>query len=274
MTSFKNFAKGGIDDGLLTGTRSVRHKQNREKKVSSRIEKVWATDFERCVNQEDYKKYILKYSKYESNKYVLQAQEKIKELEALDKKGITREKARQRVSQPAMMSSTGGNGKPTKYKIIQMCVKYVIWVFVIGGIGIYSYNQYLRSENEITTDFVNDQPTQLQNSQDIYNIPTYSEETIEAEPVEEVDSESESEITEYDCYICGSTGSCQLCFGVCSCSVCGGTGQMFSVFYGDEIGEGRMTECGNCGGSGRCPSCDGTGACFACHGNGKVDIEF
>lgn len=40
---------------------------------SSRIEKVWAADFEKCKSREDFEKYISKYGKYESNKYISQA---------------------------------------------------------------------------------------------------------------------------------------------------------------------------------------------------------
>lgn len=78
MPNFKKFATGSTSDEPI----SIRYRQIQDNGVGSRVEKVWATDFERCVNREDYEKYISKYGRYKSNKYVSQAKAKIKSLDA------------------------------------------------------------------------------------------------------------------------------------------------------------------------------------------------
>ncbi len=52
---------------------------------------------------------------------------------------------------------------------------------------------------------------------------------------------------------------CPICYGQGRCMGCGGSGQVYSVFYGDEVGPSRLTECGACGGTGACGFCGGSG---------------
>lgn len=272
MPSFKNFANEGADDGFTQESTSIRYKQTRDLKVGSRVEKVWAADFEKCESREDYEKYISKYGKYDNNKYVEQARVRIESLDAAENARIEREKAAQRAHQRPVAPGTGGSGIPPQKKLIQTLMKVAVWIVIIGGVGLYSYNQYKQEEKEKTTEVVIQQPTHNQQQQEEYTSHTHSEQTHKQEN-QVVEPEPEPQEVLWDCNICGTTGRCQLCFGTGRCGVCGGGGQVFSVFYGDEVGAGRMTDCGNCGGSGRCPACEGSGACFACHGHGKCKLE-
>lgn len=129
--------------------------------------------------------------------------------------------------------------------------KAIVFIVII----LYLYNKYYKKDD--TTDVViGTQPTQYQTPQE-----------------EVTETESEPQEVWCDCMTCATTGQCQLCFRSGRCGVCGGGGQVYSVFYGDEVGSGRMTECGNCEGSGWCPACEGSGNCFACHGLGKYKLE-
>ncbi len=266
MPSFKNFANGGIDEGLSKESTSIRHKQVRDNSVGSRIEKVWATDFERCESRKDYEKYISKYGKYESNKYISQARAKIKSLEAKEKARIESEKeARRVVSTP----KTGSLGTASRPNILQTCMNALFWVIIIGGVALYSYSRYKQNLNDSTTDVViNPQAVQEQHA-----THTHSEQTYEPENTV-VEQEPEPHKAWFECRLCGTTGRCPLCFGDGRCGGCGGVGQIYSVFYGDEVGPGRMTDCGSCNGSGRCSLCEGSGFCSACEGRGWCESEY
>lgn len=271
MPDFKNFANGGMEDGSSSAFSSIRHRQIRETKAGSRIERVWAIDFERCESREDFEKYISKYSKYELNKFVSQAKAKIESLDAEEHARIDGEKARIRNQQYPVSSGTVGNINPPKNRVLQAFMKVAVWVIIIGGVGLYSYHQYKSDNNNDSTDTMVIQSEQ-QDYPDNQNQHIHSEYTQGPEEVV-VESDSEPQEVWWDCNFCSTTGRCQLCFGSGRCAVCGGGGQTFSVFDGNDIVPGRMTDCGNCGGSGRCPSCDGSGACFACHGRGKCKLE-
>lgn len=273
MPNFKNFANGGMNDGSSSEFTPIRHRQERDTKVGSRAERVWATDFERCESREDFEKYISKYERYESNQYVSKAKAKIESLDAAEKARIEKEKANQRVLQRPIAPGSGGSGTPPKYRMIQTCVKALVWIVIIGGVGFYSYNQYKKT-NDTTTVVVPD-TSQTQNSQDVAEQDASHIHSSQSDETEQIITETEPETQEiwWDCNICGTTGRCQLCFGSGRCAVCQGTGQVFSVFDGGEVVPGRMTDCGNCDGTGRCPSCDGSGACFACHGSGRCKLE-
>lgn len=269
MPNFKKFANGGIDDGNSSEFSSVRYRQERNTMVGSRIEKVWATDYARCETREDFEKYISKYSRYESNKYVLEAKSRIEALDAAEKSRFEKEKNVRRVNPDPIASGTGGSGIPPRYKIMKACMKAFAWIIIFVGAGLYSYNQYEREKN-VTKENVVVTPDQIKDQEphEEYTMQTHLQESHAVEP------ESEPQEIWLDCTICGATGRCQLCFGTGRCGVCGGGGQVFSVFYGDEVGAGRMTDCGNCGGSGRCPLCEGSGACIACHGLGKCKLDY
>jgi len=141
MPSFKNFVTGESDERNSSESSSIRHKIVRDNSVGSRTEKVWSSDFNKCETREDYEKYILKYGKYESNKYVSQAQAKIKFLD-FEEKAIQREKAARKICETPTPPGTGGSGIPPKYRIVQTCVKTLTWILTIGGVGFYSYCQY------------------------------------------------------------------------------------------------------------------------------------
>lgn len=263
MANFKNFVNGGPDVDHSTESTSIRYRQTRDNRVGSRIEKVWATDFERCKNREDFEKYISKYGKYDANKYVEQARARIESFDAAENARIEREKAAQRVQQRPIAPVTGGSGITPKNNFIQNLMKVAIWIVIIGGVGLYSYNQYQKEDN--TTDVVvTPTPVQHHESQEEYPSQTHSELTNQQE-ISVIEPEPEPQEVWWDCNICGATGRCQLCFGSGRCAVCGGTGSQYLF--------GEWTNCGNCGGSGRCPSCDGSGACFACHGSGRCKLE-
>lgn len=265
MPDFKNFANGGIEDGSTSEFSSVRHRQVRDTKVGSRIERVWSTDFEKCESREDYEKYISKYGRYDANKYVEQARSRIESLDVAENARIEREKASQRVQQRRFAPGTGGSGIPPKYNFIHSLIKVAIWIVIIGGVGLYSYNQYQKEDKDPSTDVVvTPMPAQHQESKEEYSSHTHSEQTNQQES-SVVEPEPEPQEVWWDCNICGSTGRCQLCFGSGRCAVCGGTGSQYLF--------GEWTDCGNCGGSGRCPSCEGNGACFACHGSGRCKLE-
>lgn len=273
MPNFKNFANGGMTDGNSSEFTPIRHRQVRDTKVGSRVERVWATDFGRCESREDFEKYISKYERYEFNEYVSKAQAKIEALDAAEKARVEREKANQRVQQRPIAPGSGGSETSPKYRMIQTCVKALVWIVIIGGVGFYSYIQYKKA-NDTTTVVVPD-ASQTQNSQAVEEQHTSHSHSEQSEEPGDVVPETEPEPQEiwWDCNICGTTGRCQLCFGSGRCAVCGGGGQVFSCFDGGEVVPGRMTDCGNCGGTGRCPSCEGSGLCFACHGSGKCKLE-
>lgn len=277
MPNFKNFANGGVDDGFTHESTSIRFRQTRDNRVGSRIENVWATDFDRCESREDYEAYISKYDKYESNKYISQARAKIESIDAEETARIEREKANRRaLNSPTVPTyNSGNNGYTPKSIVLDTCIKALVWVVIIVGVGGISYYQYLKKQKEETTNVIVVQPTYPQNNQDVHEqhaTHTHSESTYKPENTV-AESEPESQEVWWDCTICGATGQCQLCFGTRRCNVCGGGRQVFSVFYGDEVGDGRMTACGNCGGSGWCPACEGSGLCFACKGSGKCKLD-
>lgn len=273
MPSFKDFANEGVDNGFPMESTSIRYRQKRDNKVGSRIEKVWATDYERCKSREDFEKYISKYGKYDANKYVEQARARIESFETIENARAEREKNAQKIQQRPVAPVTGGSDIHPQKRFIQPFIKVAVWVVIIVGVGFYSYNQYKQEEKEKKTDVVIiPQPNQHQQQPEEYTTHSHSEQLHEQES-QVVEPEPEPQEFWWDCNICGTTGRCQLCFGSGRCGVCGGGGLMFSVFYGDEVGPGRLTDCVNCGGSGRCPSCEGSGVCFACHGIGKCKLE-
>ncbi len=264
MPNFKNFANGGIENGNSSEFSSVRHKQVRDTKVGSRIERVWSADFEKCESREDYEKYISKYGKYDANKYVEQAQARIESLDAAENARIEREKEARKAQHQTVVPGSGGGKSPQK-KFIQTLMKVAVWIVVIGGVGFYSYKQYKDEDKETTTDVViNPQPSQNQGTQEGYITHTHSEQTHEQES-HAIEPEPVPQEVWWDCNICGTTGRCQLCFGIGRCGVCGGGGSLYR--------SSGWIDCENCGGSGRCPSCEGSGACFACHGLGKCKLE-
>lgn len=269
MPSFKDFANEGVGNGFSMESTSIRYRQKRDNKIGSRIEKVLATDYERCESREDFEKYISKYGKYDANKYVEQARARVESFETIENARVEREKNAHKIQQRPVAPGTGGSGIHPQKRFIQSFIKIAVWAVIIVGFGFYSYNQYKQEEKEKTTD---QQPNQHQQQQEEYTTHSHSEQPHEQEG-QVVEPEPEPQEVWWYCNICGTTGRCQLCFGSGLCGVCGGGGQVYSVFYGDEVGAGRMTDCGNCGGSGRCPSCEGSGACSACQGIGKCKLE-
>jgi len=269
MPSFKNFANGGIDEGLSKEPTSIRHKQVRDNSVGSRIEKVWATDFEKCESREDFEKYISKYGKYEFNKYISQAQAKIAFFDAEEKARIEKERATRRIRNNTVVSTPyyRGGGSTPKPHVLQTYMKALVWIIIIGGVGFYSYYQYKQNLNENTTDVVVIQPSNPQSSQDVqeqHDTHTHSEQTHKPENTV-AEPEPEPQEICWDCNICGTTGRCQLCFGFGRCGVCGGGGMLYR--------SGELVDCSNCGGSGWCPACEGSGFCFACKGSGRCKLE-
>lgn len=156
-------------------------------------------------------------------------------------------------------------------------MKALVWIIIIGGVGFYSYYQYKQNLNDNTTpDVVVIQPSNPQSSQDVqeqHDTHTHSEQTHEPENTV-VESEPEPVKQYMSCMVCGQTGRCGVCHGLGRCDGCGGSGQIYSVFYGDEVGAGRMTDCSACGGSGACGACNGSGACPACNGRGQIELEY
>lgn len=265
MPNFRNFANGGIEDGSSSKFSSVRHKQVRETKVGSRIERVWATDFERCESREDFEKYVSKYGKYDTNKYVEQARVRIESLDAAENARIEREKAAQRALHRPVAPGTGGSGIPSQKKFIQSIMKAAVWIVIIGGVGLFSYDQYKHEKKETPSNVVIiPQPSQNQGTQEGSTTHTHSEQTNEQES-QAIEPEPVHQEVWWDCNICGTIGRCQPCFGTGRCGVCGGGGSLYR--------SSGWIDCENCGGSGRCPSCEGSGACFACHGLGKCKLE-
>lgn len=267
MPNFKNFANGGAEDGNTSEFSSIRHKQIRDTRVGSRIERVWAIDFDRCESREDFEKYISKYGKYDANKYVEQARAKIESFDAAKNERIEREKAAQRVQQRSVAPGIDGRGIPPQKKIVQSLIKVAVWIIIIGGVGLYSYNQYQKEENakeETSQVVVDPQPSQNQTTHRENTTHTHQEQTHQQEsPV--VEPEPEPQEVWWDCNICGTTGRCRLCLGSGCCGVCGGRGSLYR--------SSGWIDCEHCGSTGRCPSCDGSGACFACHGTGRCKLE-
>lgn len=264
MASFKNFANGGIEDGNSQEYSSVRHKQVREPKGSNRVEKVWAADFEQCKSREDFEMYISKYSRYGTNKYVAQAKSRIVDLDAAERAKTERKRATQRKQSPSRSQDIGSGAIPPNNNILKTLMKVAVWIVIIGGVGLYSYNEYKKNEQIESTEkvVVKPRPAQDQDSRDNATTHTHSEQIHEQEH-----SVVEPEPQEFwwDCTCCGATGRCQLCFGSGRCGVCGGGGSLYR--------SSGWISCDNCGGTGGCPACQGSGVCFACHGLGKCKLE-
>ena len=74
--------------------------------------------------------------------------------------------------------------------------------------------------------------------------------SVNPEPEPESESEPEPTTAYMTCGCCGGSGVCQGCYG---------TGQIYSVFDGDDVVDGRMIDCSACGGSGACGNCNGSG---------------
>ena len=231
MPNYKNFANGGMEDMKSSEFSSIRHRQVRDTKVGSRIERVWATDFQRCVSREDFEKYISKYSKYDLNKYVRLAKAKIESLDAAENARVEREKAAQRVQQRSIAPRPGGNDIPSKNKIIQNLMQVAVWIVILGGVGLYSYNKYQQEKQEKngypTNVVMVPQTTLPQDSEEERTSRTQVNETYE--PDNSV-TETEPQEVWWDCPVCGTTGSCQLCFGSSRCGVCGGTGSLYRSY--------------------------------------------
>lgn len=266
MPSFKDFVNGDNDRFSQEST-SVRYKQTRDSRVGFRIEKVWATDYEKCESREDYEKYISKYGKYDSNKYISQARAKIESIDAEESARIERENAARRVQNtPAVPSyNSGNNGNNHKSNVFNACMKAFVWAVIVVAVGGISYYQYLQKQKEETTSVIVVQPAEPQNTQGDDNqhaTHTHSEQISEQE---NTIVETEPQEIWWDCTICGTSGRCQLCFGTGRCGVCGGGGSLYR--------SSGWIDCGNCGGSGWCPSCEGSGFCFACKGRGKCKLE-
>lgn len=277
MASFKDFAGGG-DEGFSQEPTSIRYRQSRDNKVGSRIEKVWATDFERCTRREDYEKYVSKYGKYDSNKYVEQARAKIESFDRTERARaerarIEREKAARKDQQ--ILLPSGRDGRKQK-EILNTLLKIAVCLAIIGGVGFLSYAIYEHEAKKKPSKIIS-LPKVPQQSQEEdpegYVLILYEPTTGQASNTGHQQTQAKEQDVWYDCSICGSTGVCQLCFGSGRCGGCGGGGQIFSVFYGDEVGSGRMTDCSSCGGSGSCPQCGGSTLCFACHGAGKCKLQ-
>lgn len=268
MTYFKNFANGEKNDELAKAASFIPPPHKRNNSVGSRVEKVWATDFEKCKTREEYENYISKYGRYESNPYIAQARSKITTLRA-------NEEAVAKLSQaggelgPATdhTLNSPSNISCTKSELLHTILKASVWLLIIGATVYFSYYRYQQNQTKQTSDVlitptaINDLQDSPQNSQSQQSNPDYAEEL--EQPVTE--SHEEPQEIWWDCTICGATGRCQHCFGSGCCGICGGGGSLY-----------RSTgwiDCGNCGGSGRCPSCEGSGFCFACQGRGKCKLE-
>ena len=272
MSNFKDFADSGLGDNNSPELMTTRHAQTREASAGSPIERVWATDFERCRNREDFERYISKYERYGSNMYVSQAKAKIELLDAAENareesERISRQsnqQVRHTLQSPPPYNLDGKTDIP-KTKGLHIYVRALIWIIVIGGVGCYSYNMYKnenrKSEPAVLVDPSSAHPkvTQEGNHESIQSEPRYEPAT----PIVEREPEPEEEW--WDCTICGTSGTCNFCFGNGICNICGGAGTQYLF--------GEWTNCGNCGGSGRCPACEGSGACFACHGRGKCKVS-
>ncbi len=277
MPSFKDFASDG-NDGFSRESTSIRYKQTRDTRVGSRVEKVWATDFEKCESREDYEKYISKYGRYDSNKYISQARAKIESIDAEESARIERENAARRVQNtPAVPPyNSGNNGNNHKTNVVNACMKAFVWVIIVVAVGGISYYQYQQKQKEETTKVIVVQPSNSQNAQDDQNPQTTHSHSEQINEPEKTTIEPDPEpVKQYmSCMVCGQTGRCSVCAGLGRCGGCGGSGQIYSVFYGDEVGAGRFTDCSACGGSGVCDACGGSGACPACNGRGQVELEY
>lgn len=278
MPNFKNFATGGDDEGFSPEPRSIRYKQTRDTRVGTRMEKVWATDFERCESREDYEKYITKYGKYEANNYIHQAKAKLESINAEESGRIEREKSA-RLDQNSQTFSTYDSvntGSTIKSNVLKICFRVFFWIAIITGVGGITYYQYVQTHKKATSPVLVFPTTNPQNTQDFTDQPVSPTQSGNAATPETpvVQTAHEAATTYLPCTLCGQTGQCGVCHGVSRCGGCGGSGQIFSVFYGDEVGPGRLTECGACGGSGACGACSGSGVCEHCNGHGQVELTY
>lgn len=139
MPNFKNFANSDIEDGNSSELSSIRHKQKRDTRIGSRIERVWATDFERCESREDFEKYISKYGKYESNKYVIQAQNNI-ESHNTEVKNITEQKTViHKAKQTSVhLAKSRLQDNPDKKRYLSIILRIIGGILLIGAVGLLS----------------------------------------------------------------------------------------------------------------------------------------
>lgn len=254
MINFKYFANVGTDDEIAKDNISIRHRQIRDNRIGSRMEKVLKTDFEKCKCREDFEKYISRYGRYKSNTYVSLAQAKIESIDARKNENKEREK---KITPP-----------PKKRNILQMCIKVAIWFLILGGCRLGVYYLTKPKINKNTTDVITlPKQKDLDEERADYSSHTHSEQNYEQEnTIDDSNSES-SKILLMPCSICDYTGICKICSGLGRCSVCGGGGSVWSYEAGSPI------DCTVCEGTGRCNSCDGSGECFACHGRGEQEVQ-
>lgn len=279
MTSFKNFANdGSVDDGISKETSSVRNNKDQMSRVGSRIEKLWATDFERCKTREDYMKYISKYEKYDSNKFISQARDKIELIDAEELAGIDRKNMVKNENNSASntIDSSKNIGRHSKARAIKIGFKALVCLVIIAGIVGFSYYRYQHNQIEPIP-----KPPIVNDSSKTATVDPYTEvnqcvadTNMGSDIITEQGNDEREEVSQHEpvyvlCTACGQSGHCPVCFGVGRCGGCGGSGQIF-YFSG---GEGGLTDCGACGGSGACGGCEGTGLCQLCNGKGKCNLE-
>lgn len=232
----------------------VRQKSDNESEIVSKLDRCWAEDFAKCSTKEDFEEYISVNSRNKRNPFIMKAKDKIEKIKKEEAQKLAEEKAKEsakKLQQPINNNTyynPQDNSAKKKNDLLYFILKVVGWLIVIGVVGIVSYSIYQSEKSKkekksppIPTPVITDPSP-------VYPEPeptpsSYEDDYPEPEPTPEPAKKYKP---------------CNLCYNG-FCGVCGGTGQVFSVFDGEEVVSGRMTECGNCGGSGTCPQCEGTG---------------
>jgi hypothetical protein len=241
MPNFKNFTNGEIDENTSTESTSIRHPNPSDNSIDPRMERLWADDFDKCKSRDDYEKYISKYGKYTSNKYISQAQDKLKAIDAEDERKRKEEESKE-------IQDNNSNSNVPKPKPNNMG-DYLFWVGLIAivfGIFFLSQNSNGNEQDDDDTDTVIIDPTPAPDP-----LP-------DPDPAPDPDPEPRW-ISPCIC----NNGRCGLCGGDGKCGQCYGLGSIYQ-YPNDYI------DCPNCGGSGYCQQCDGSGICPYCDGKGET----
>lgn len=249
MGKFSNFYTGGDNSDnneSNNGFSRVRNTSTNRPQYNSREERVWKVDFTNCSTKEDFEKYIRRYKKYTANPYLEKAALRLKELYADEEK--SKKKERQARSRKRHNSTTQNKTNNSSLSSLYAFRKVAIWLIILSGVGIYSYNEYKKDSYEqmsvpINQDNIskNEPSSQQENSCPV------------SQPTDDSNQKAKEIQEPQKVYL-----PCTQCSNG-SCMVCGGSGQVYSVFDGNDIVSGRLTDCGACNGSGRCVFCDGSG---------------
>lgn len=243
MARFKKFADGkdshSVRDSAETGFRRVNKGVLADPEGMTRLEKIWAQDFDKCKTKEDLQHYIDVNARNTSNPYVKKAKEQLEEIDRreLAKFEAERENRRRHLQEQPNISTQNENAHPyhkTNYGWGPIGV--VVTVFVVALIVYVSYDGYQQRHEK---------PDNLKNSNDTVLIVVKDSSTKITQPPIEPPIPHPVQVW-VPCWDCNGSGECVYCHGRGWNFVTNSSGEILTT-----------QECNICFGNGRCQVCMG-----------------